>query len=92
MSGQIAGVRQLKYARNELGPSVGNTGGDSKACHGTAVLIHERWSKHIKEVDSGPRFAGVRIGEKFSLQLNSVYYPRTGYGDEVFSKLPKHTD
>ena len=36
--------------------------GNSKACHGSAILIHKRWTKHIKDVrHAWPRLTGVSI-------------------------------
>ena len=68
----------------------------STACHGTAVLIHKRWKKHIKEVHhSGPRLLGVTIERrKLRLQIISGCFPHTGYGDQhvqpVCSELQQH--
>ena len=69
--------------------------GVSEACHGTATLINNRWTKHIKEVQhSGPRLTIEK--KKFRRQVSSVYFPHTGYGDgclrQVYSELQKHTD
>ena len=63
-----------------------------------AILIHKRWTKHIKEVQhTGSRLTGVSIvKKKFRLQVSSVYFSHTGCGDEhvqqVYSELQKHPD
>ena len=72
---------------------------NNKAWHGTAILIHKRWTKLIKEVQhSGPRHRVPSFEKKtkFRLQVSPVYFPYTGYGDEhvqqVYSEIQKHTD
>ena len=72
--------------------------GTGKACHGTAILIHKRWTKHTKEAQhTGPRPTGVSIvKDKFRLQVSSVHFPHTGYGDsstcnKCTAELQKHT-
>ena len=56
--------------------------GNSKACHGTPILIHTRCTKHIREVQhSGPRLTEIFI-EEIKLQVSSVYFTHAGYGDE----------
>ena len=63
--------------------------GNSNACHGTAIVIHMRWTKHIKEVPhTGPRITGVTIEKKFGLQVTSFcLLPTQGIWDERVQRI-----
>ena len=70
--------------------------GNSRACHGTATLIHTSSTKHIKEVQHSAHRSLHRDEEGQTTSLLSLLLPSHGYGDahvqQVHSKLQKHTD